>query len=105
MKKALLFLGGHLKKTARLKTAIKKADLIVAADSGADNALKMGLKPDHLVGDLDSISKTAKLRIRGAAIHRYSTDKDLSDGELALKFLLSKHPTEIIVLGALGGGA
>lgn len=103
MMKSILFLGGELKKTARLVKLAHNADGVVAADHGALNALKLGIHPDHIVGDLDSLSPKDIKRFKKAKLHRYPSKKDKSDGELALELLLSQKPKEIIIFGTIGG--
>ncbi|MBI3017718.1 MAG: thiamine diphosphokinase [Deltaproteobacteria bacterium] len=101
--KAALFLGGELKKTPRLIKLAQSAEVVVAADHGALNALKLGIQPDHIVGDLDSLPSKELKKFKKAQIHRYPSKKDKSDGELALELLLSKKPKEIIIFGTIGG--
>lgn len=60
----------------------RRYDRIIAADSGYDLAVSLGLKVDTVVGDLDSSSYSAVLRDSG--MHVSSRDKDESDFELAL---------------------
>ncbi len=103
MIRGLLFFGGELKKTSRLIKLAKGADVVVAADSGALNALKLGIPPDHIVGDLDSLSSQSLKKFKDARLHRYPSKKDKSDGELALELLLSQHPSEIIIFGTMSG--
>ena len=59
---------------------------VVAADSGFDHALTLGLTVDLLVGDLDSISGPgrAAAEAAGTAIERHRPDKDATDTELAV---------------------
>ncbi len=62
-------------------------DHVVAADSGLDAALALGLAPDLLVGDLDSVSDDGRRWAidHGVAIEEHPTDKDLTDTALALR--------------------
>lgn len=39
------------------KSILKKADLIICADGGANNADKLGVVPDYVIGDMDSAEK------------------------------------------------
>lgn len=75
--------------------------LVVAADSGADLAAGLGLTPDVVVGDLDSIDVDSLERLGhgGATIERHPADKDASDLELALRAALSRNATRITVVG------
>lgn len=71
-------LGGTHVLPARLALWTGAADLIVAADSGADHVLAAGAVPDVLIGDLDSVSEHAKSRAR-QVVHdqdSYTTDCD-----------------------------
>lgn len=55
---------------------------IIAADSGYDTALRLGLEPDLVVGDLDSTGCRDELIKKGAK--PVSHDKDCTDLELAM---------------------
>ncbi len=80
--------------------------LIVSADGGAENALKMNLIPDVVIGDMDSIKVTVKENIRVKSNKtRYistSTDKDKSDTQLAVEYALKLGIKKMIIVGTLG---
>jgi thiamine pyrophosphokinase len=80
-------------------------DLLVAADGGVLQCLRLGLKVDVLIGDLDSTpNELVQLVERsGAEIIRYPVDKDKTDLELALDLVGDRGVREVIILGALGG--
>jgi thiamine pyrophosphokinase len=84
---------------------ISSADLVVAVDGGADALARIGLVPDLLVGDLDSISSEtlADLRARGIQKEVLPTAKDETDTEAALCLVVGRGADEIVVYGALGG--
>lgn len=48
-----------------LETARSYAPRVVAADGGADRLLRHGTEPEAVIGDFDSITKEAKLRLAG----------------------------------------
>lgn len=79
--------------------------IVVAADGGADRALRLGLTPDLVVGDMDSLpaGRLDALRARGTEIVLVPAEKDESDMELALLAALDRGATGIVVLGAFGG--
>ena len=81
------------------------ARLIVAADGGALKAERLGLLPDVVVGDLDSLgaSEVDDLRRRGVEIQAHPADKDESDTELAVREAVRRGATAITIVGALGG--
>lgn len=65
----------------------------------------MGLRPDVVVGDLDSLddAQQAQLAALGCRLAIYPVAKDWTDLELALKLALEEGATEVVILGALGG--
>ena len=80
---------------------------IIAADSGADHALRLGLRVDELIGDLDSVSPHALARVEteGGSVTRFPSAKDFTDLELALQSAAARRPDRIIVIGGHGGRA
>jgi thiamine pyrophosphokinase len=78
---------------------------VIAADGGLAHARALGLAPDLLVGDLDSLAAAAAAEAAGTGteILRAPTDKDESDTELALLEAVRRGATRITVLGAFGG--
>jgi thiamine pyrophosphokinase len=78
---------------------------VVAADSGVDRALALGLRVDIAVGDFDSVSADGLevVRSAGARIERHPPEKDATDLELALDAALSLGPRRILVLGSDAG--
>jgi thiamine pyrophosphokinase len=82
------------------------ADLVIAADGGAASLDALGRPPDALVGDLDSVEPSVyePLAAAGTRVERHSIDKEASDVELALEAGLAAGATEVVLLGALGGG-
>jgi thiamine pyrophosphokinase len=79
--------------------------LVVAADGGARKAQLLGLLPDVVVGDMDSLAPAtlAELERSGVKILRHPADKEASDTELAVHEALRRGATKLVILGALGG--
>ena len=101
--KAVIVAGGEPHPADRAHLA--DADLLVAADAGAQWLADQGVTPHVLVGDMDSISPDllAQLEAQGVAIERHPTEKDASDVELALERAVAAGAEEVILIGALGG--
>ncbi len=78
---------------------------VIAADSGLDLALALGLRVDVAVGDFDSASPAALTRAEadGARIERHPADKDATDLELALDRALELGARRVVVAGGDGG--
>ena len=98
MKNALIVNGG-LNTTKR--DQLGNYDLIVAVDSGTEQAYKLFLKPDLIIGDLDSIDeKTIKRAEKDEVqILKYDTNKNQTDFELALKHVINKEIKDITIIG------
>ncbi len=78
---------------------------LICADGGARTALALGLKPEVVVGDLDSLDEKlqAQLQSLGCRLVVYPPEKDWTDLELALKLAAAEGATQVVVMGALGG--
>ena len=83
---------------------IPKSSTLIAVDSGLDHARSMQLKPNLLIGDLDSISTSGlqwayKQEIE---VREFPSDKDKSDFELALDYARGVS-NRLFVIGADSG--
>ena len=99
----VVFAGGS-KPRAGIVESVPRGALVVAADSGADHALALGVHVDLAVGDFDSISPTALEAVEqaGGRIERHPVAKDSTDLALALDAATALGPRRILVVG---GGA
>lgn len=88
-----------------LATALPGDALVIAADSGASLAARLGRRVELLVGDLDSVSddELAALEASGTVIERHPVDKDETDLELALDAAVRIGACRIDVVGGAGG--
>ncbi|MBO5326803.1 MAG: thiamine diphosphokinase [Clostridia bacterium] len=98
--RAYIYVGGAID-AAGITDHPKGDDLLIAADSGFDNAKALGEKPSILVGDLDSIKE--KKVPDGVEIYRVPVEKDLTDTQLAVELALSKGARDIVIIGGLSG--
>lgn len=100
----------NLDREARLyhyaRSAVAAGALLICADGGGEVALAWKLRPDWLVGDMDSISP-ASLEILqntpGVQVKIVPVEKDETDLELALLTALELGARDITILGGLGG--
>ncbi len=84
---------------------LAQADRCIAANGGAAHALALGLLPEVVLGDLDSLSAQDRNRLegRGVRFEIHPQAKDETDLELALRWAVELGARQITVLGALGG--
>ena len=79
----------------------KEGDLVIAADSGYRNAVKLGITPTLAVGDFDSMPADEL----PSHIERLTVpaEKDFTDAQLAVDIAIKKGCRHITVVGGLGG--
>jgi thiamine pyrophosphokinase len=77
---------------------------LICADGGARHLHALGLTPELIVGDMDSLDGGLQrdFVIKGSRIIRYPDVKDETDSELALQMAFMMAPDEIRIYGALG---
>ena len=80
--------------------ALRTADLRICCDSAAEALVDFGLTPDHIVGDLDSLSPDFQARYADR-ITRIAGQDD-NDLTKAFHLALTLQPSHITILGATG---
>ena len=103
--RAVVFVNGEVHDYAALAGWLRTGDYLIGADGGTRHILALGLRPDAVVGDLDSLEAetVAALAEQGVEIERYPVAKDQTDLELAIERGLAAGASELLLLGALGG--
>lgn len=77
---------------------------VVAADAGLSRAVRLGIKPDAIVGDMDSLDRPELLHeFNDVEVMRYAPAKDWTDTEIALNYLWKQDIERITILGGGGG--
>ena len=98
--RAVIFANGQLTRPILLQPD----DLVIAADGGTHHCLGLGIRPQVVIGDLDSVreDELEELSASGTEIIIYPERKDFTDLELALRHALELGAEEALVLGGLG---
>jgi thiamine pyrophosphokinase len=104
-KRAWIFANGELSSPEALRALIAPSDYRVAADGGLHHLRRLGLEPDLVIGDLDSLepAEIEQLEKDNVAVRRYPVHKDETDLELTVEAVLRAGYTRIFIAGALGG--
>ncbi len=104
MQRIVIFANGELPDAAKARALVQPGDMIICANGGSHHALSLGLQPDLIIGDLDSIDAEDRKRIEAAGIpvQQHPRDKNETDLELALQAALEQKPSAVVIIGALG---
>ena len=89
----VLLIGGGAVRADRILHLTGLAGAVAAADGGADSLRRAGIRPDAVVGDLDSISAEALAALPGEVVHRIA-EQDSTDFDKCLR-----HITAPLILG------
>lgn len=78
--------------------------IVVAADSGLEAARGLGLAPDLVVGDMDSVApgELAAAEAAGTLVERHPATKDATDLDIALDAALARGARRIVVVTGEG---
>lgn len=101
MKKALILANGETPSKRLIQTLKKSVDLFVCADGGANIAQRLKLRPDVIIGDLDSVfASTLKRFPHAQQVHL--DDQNSTDLEKAVSWVIDQGYDEIVVTGTSG---
>lgn len=102
--RAAIISNGRIEDCTLLASALSKADIVICADGGARHAVKIGIIPDVLIGDLDSINKDTLegFNKKNIKVLTYPQEKDQTDTQLAVEYAVKIGAKEIILLGCIG---
>lgn len=110
--RTLVFSGGRYDDSF-VKAYLKEQsfDSVVCADSGLDAAFRHNVMVDYFMGDFDSVSPIVLEKYQNAFASekhsaqwiQYPKEKDATDTQLVLEWVVERNPSEIVILGATGG--
>jgi len=102
--RAVIFLNGAPDSPELLRRVAEGADLVLAADGGARNALDANIVPDLVLGDMDSLGDAGvrEMEERGVPLERHPARKDKMDGHLAVIAARERGATVLDLLCASG---
>jgi thiamine pyrophosphokinase len=104
IQRAIIFANGNSVSKNFILDQIRDNDIIIAADGGTQRILSLGLLPNVIIGDLDSIQPQLlrELKTKGVLILDYPARKDETDLELALLYVKRLGIKITIIHNALG---
>jgi thiamine pyrophosphokinase len=105
MNRIIIIANGELPDLNQARALLRTDDYIICADGGTRHARALNVKPNLVIGDMDSAEKDQLQRLTddGVQIELFPRDKNETDLELALTRALELNPNEILIVAALGG--
>lgn len=100
MAKRGIIITAYLKHPVSDLYAPRDGDLVLCADGGYAHAMRAGILPDRVIGDLDSLSGIVP---EEAILERVPVEKDDTDTMLCVRYALSHGCEECLILGGIGG--
>jgi thiamine pyrophosphokinase len=101
----IIFANGELPDLNKARALIQSNDYIICADGGTRHALALAIKPNLIVGDMDS-TETEQLQSlidEQVLLEQFPHDKNETDLELAINRAVELNPEQITIIAALGG--
>ncbi len=104
-KRAVIFVNGELSNGEKIKAQIDSQDFLIAVDGGHRHMKSLGLNPDLVIGDLDSMQKSDITLLQNAGVEflRFPPEKNETDLELALHEAFARGYRDILLVAGLGG--
>ena len=102
--KAIIISNGSIQDYTFYKKILNDYDLIICADGGANHAKCMGLIPDVIIGDFDSVDQNDlnTMKRQDTKILSYPPIKDETDTQLAIEYAIENGCNDLILIGCLG---
>ncbi len=98
--KAVIFSSAEISDYEYLKQYDFSGQMIICADAGLKHAIKLGMRPDIVLGDNDSFADEIPDGIKYIA---YPPEKDKTDTNIAVDYAMQNGAEEIVLIGGLGG--
>ena len=102
MTRFVILLGGDVAPTPRLARQLE-GRRVIAADSGIRHADQLGLVPELWTGDFDSVELGMGDAFPDVPREVFPSDKDVTDGEIAIETAIRRGARSLLLAGAFGG--
>jgi len=105
--KVCILLNGEIKDYSIISKYIKneKYDYIICADGGANHLYNMGIIPNYIIGDLDSIDKDVinYYKKQNVLFEKFPSKKNETDSELCILLASKLNAYKVDLFATLGG--
>ena len=102
--KVLIIANGEIRDIQKVKAMLPQVDYTICADGGVRYARDLGVVPDLIVGDFDSLPDEVlrEYSMAGIPIKRYPAEKDKTDMQIAVDTAVDMGARQVYLLGAFG---
>lgn len=97
-----LIANGAIDDSGATRSLILQYDQVIAVDGGLNHCHAMGITPNLIIGDMDSVSPELLAQYAHIPTQKFPFEKDETDLELALKAVMSPQLVKATIFGALG---
>ena len=94
----LILANGEPPPLSLLQHHLRRASTFIALDGAANGLVALGLRPDVIIGDLDSYDRSSFPDLEPI----YDPDQETNDLEKGLQYAVNQGATSALVLGATG---
>lgn len=102
MRRTIILAGSHIEEIEWTKRQITKEDFIICADGGAHHAKIMGITPDLVIGDFDSVSSEVLEFFKNNTDVEVCYDSDQYTTDLMKALGRVIEGTRVDIYGAIG---
>ncbi len=102
--RAAIISNGDLGDGVKLKSSLPEFDMVICCDGGIRHLSVLGLEPDLIVGDFDSVDHALfdEYKKKGVPVRTFPVIKNETDTELAVNTAIELRADHVSLIGALG---
>lgn len=100
----VLFAGAAIHNYDFCTPYVQKADVIICCDAGMHHTKALGIRPNYIVGDFDSVRPEVleEYRKAGISMQQFPTHKDETDMQLGIRLAEDLGADHVTLIGGIG---
>lgn len=100
----VLFAGAAIHDYDFCQPYVQHADVVICCDGGMHHTKALGIRPDYIVGDFDSVRPEVleEYRQEGISIQQFPTHKDETDMQLGIRLAEDLGADSLTLIGGIG---